>query len=179
MRVGGGDTGGDKFGFRHVKIELVSSFDVSNFLEHCHKLRKIVEFSEASFCSEAFAFRRQLNGCDCFAEVGRPAVEKAQTLFSQSVGLQIALHCVQLAHTVRDRRASCVNDTTPTAIYFVQVLAFLVHISGFLRVGRRDAGYVLHFGVGKEIFVVVSLINIKPIDTEFFKSNGVVGTVIL
>ena len=126
------------------QMKLVSGFDVSYFLEHGHQFRKIEKLAEPRSGTIAGSFGSQFNSGGRFTESRRPCVKVGQVISAQGSVLKVALHGVQLCHRIADRRTCCKHDTASSG-QLVHVLAFQIHVAGFLCFRRRKASHIAHF----------------------------------
>lgn len=56
----------------------------------------------------------------------------------------------------------------------VQIAALHVEVAGLLRFRLADAAHIPHFRVSGQIFIVVGLINEKPVHAQFLKGHDVI-----
>ena len=109
------------------EMKLIRRLDVCDLTEYVHQLRQIEELCKARPRPIARSLRSQLNRCRGFPEGGSPRIKMRHAFLLQCAVLQIALHSVQLRHTVADGRTRCKHNAL-TAGDFVHISAFQEHI---------------------------------------------------
>ena len=94
-------------------MQLIGGLDVRDLLKERHQFRQIKELGEPCSCAIASSFGRKLDGRRGFTEGRSPAVKVRHMIALQRVVLQIALHGVQLRHTVGNRRTRGKHNAAP------------------------------------------------------------------
>ena len=86
----------------------------------------------------------------------------AKAEFLKRIVLEISHDGIELDHRIADRRSGSKGDPFSTR-NLVHVLALHKHVRTFLRVSLCDASHVSHFGIKKQVLVIVAFINKEPI----------------
>ena len=155
---------GFKLCFRNREIQLVGSFNVSNFLEHIHQFRQIKELRKPGSGTVSRTFRSQLDGSGGFPEGRRPAVKMRQILFLERIILQVSHYRIKLGHGVGYRSTCCKYYATPAG-QLIHITALHEHIRRFLSFRSGQSCHIPHFCVQKEVFERMALIHIQTVNT--------------
>ena len=87
--------------------------------------------------------------------------------------LEIALDGVEFHHRIGDGCAGSKDCSTPSG-QLIKIAALHKKVAGFHCLGLCDTAYISHFGIEIEIFVVVTLVDKKPINAKLLKGHGIV-----
>ena len=154
-------------------MKHIGGFDVCNQLEHRHQLRQIVKSCEAGLSSVSRSFGCQLDCGHGFSIHRRPRVEVLQVVLLECGILEIALDGVEFHHRIGDGCAGSKDCSTPSG-QLIKIAALHKKVAGFHCLGLCDTAYISHFGIEIEIFVVVTLVDKKPINAKLLKGHGIV-----
>ena len=162
---------------RRGQVKLIGGFDVRHLFEKVHQLREIEKLGEAGARSVAGALRGQLQRRHSLTKARCPAVKMGHVQFLQAVILEVPLHGVKLSHTVRHRSTGG-KDNAPASGNLIHVATLGEHITGLLWASAGgEARHIPHFGVKKQVLVVVCLVHKQPIHAQLLESHHIVLTV--
>ena len=91
----------------------------------------------------------------------------------QALGVEEALHRVQLDHGVGDRRAGGERDAV-AGMLAVQVAGFHAEVEGTLAAAGLDAGDALHLGRRLQVLEIMRLVDEDMIDAQLVEHQPVV-----
>ena len=160
-------------GFGNRELQHVGGLDIRGLLEHGHELGQIVETGKAGLGAVAGALRGKLDGRDGLTKGRGPGIKIEKPVPAQGPVLQILLHGIHLHHAVADGRTGGKDDAS-AARDLVQVAALHVQVAGLLGLGLRDAAHVPHLGEGREVFVVVGLVDEQTVHAQFLEGHDVI-----
>ena len=160
-------------GLGHGEIEHISRLNICDFFEHTHQFRQIVELGKPGLGPVAGALRGQLYGGHCLAKGGGPGIKMQKIIPLQGIVLEVFLHGIHLHHGVGDRGAGGKDHATAPG-QLIQVAALHVEVAGLLCFRLADAAHITHFRVSGQIFVIMCLVDEKPVHTQLLKGHDVI-----
>ena len=141
-------------------------YNVGETAEEELKLAQVAEIGEHLLLPHTGSAGVDFPFVDHLAELLRPGIKGFESQLVQHVGLEVALHDVQLYHGVHDRGSGGEYDTA-TAVETLQVAGFGIEIKGSLRpLGTAQTGYVGHLGDVFEVFEVVRLVHKEGVNAQ-------------
>ena len=158
---------------RHRQIQHIRRLNVSSFLEHCHKFRKIVELCKPCFGSVSGTFGRKLDSRHGLAKGACPGIKVNEVISAKCSILEILLHRVHLDHTVGDRSTGRKHNAA-SACQFIQIATLHIKVAGLHGFGLADTADISHLRKCGEILVVMCLINENTVNAKLFKGHNVV-----
>ena len=96
-----------------------------------------------------------------------------QVVLNKGVVLQVPLNGVKLDHRIGDRRSCRKHCPTPSG-QFVQIPTLHKKVAGFLCFGLCDTSDIPHFGIEKQVLVVVTFIDKESINTQLLKGHCII-----
>ena len=87
--------------------------------------------------------------------------------------LQIPLHGEHLCHGITDRRTRGEHHAFAVRLP-VEIAAFVIQVSAFLRLRLRNARYIAHFCHQKQVLKIVRLVHKQLVNAEFLKGHNAV-----
>ena len=130
LPVGDGHWDGHLLQFGQWQLDVVVGDHVGELLHRVHQFGQVLEPREPLLDLEAVALGFQFHGGHDLAVGASPCGERVQPLRLEGSGREVALHVVQLAHAVGDRRAGHERDVAAVPglaqpfAFVEQVLAF-------------------------------------------------------
>ena len=158
---------------RHRQVQHIRRLDVRHIFEYRDQLRQVVELGKAGLGTVARPLRGKLDSRDRFTVVGSPCVKMLEALLLQGVHLQIPLDGIQFHHTIGDGRTGGKHHAPP-ACDLVQIPALHKEVAGLLRFGLCDAADVPHFGIEKQIFIVMALVDEQPVNAQLLERDHII-----
>ena len=164
LLVGDGHGDGHLFQFGQWQLDVVVGDHVGELLHRVHQFGQVLEAREPLLDLESVAFGFQFHGGYYLAVDASPCGERVEALGLEGSGREVALHVVQLAHAVGDRRAGHERDVAAVS-GLAQPFAFVEQVLAF-RGGRQ-----LHAQVGggdgyAEVLEVVGLVDDEHVHAQ-------------
>ena len=170
LAVGDGHGDGHLLQFGQRQLDVVVGDHVGELLHRVHQFGQVLEAREPLLDLESVAFGLQFHGGYYLAVGASPCGERVEALGLEGSGREVALHVVQLAHGVGDRRAGHERDVASVP-GLAQPFAFVEQVLAF-RGGRQ-----LHAQVGgcdghAEVLEVVGLVDDEHVHAKRFELDA-------